>query len=102
MNIFAVIAEPTRRHMLDLLADRELSTSEINAAFPHASQPLISSHLKVLREAELVTVRADAQRRIYSLRPEGLQEVDRWIERYRRFWPSKLDALERHLDANPE
>jgi DNA-binding transcriptional ArsR family regulator len=102
MNVFTAIADPTRRRMLELLTDGERTVSELAAAFPQASQPLISAHLRTLREAQLVEVRAEAQRRIYSLRPQGLEEIDRWIGRYRRFWKRQLDDLERHLDANPD
>lgn len=99
MDAFATLADPTRRRMLDMLAMRECTAGEFVDAFPGVSQPTISQHLKVLREAKLVTVRAEAQRRIYALRPEGLREVENWIARYRKFWPQKLDALERHLDG---
>lgn len=102
MDIYTAIADPTRRRMLDLLADGERRAGEIAAAIPEASQPLISAHLRALREAELVEVRAEAQRRIYSLRPERLEELDRWIGRYRPLWQRELDSLERHLDANPD
>jgi DNA-binding transcriptional ArsR family regulator len=101
MDIFATLADPTRRRMLDMLAMRDCSAGEFGDAFPRVSQPAISQHLKALRDARLVDVRPEAQRRIYSLRAEGLREVETWISRYRRFWPQKLDALERHLDANP-
>lgn len=102
MDVFSAVSDPTRRRMLELLSEREHSVGELARALPGRSQPLISAHLKALRSAELVSVRADAQRRVYALRPEGLREVDRWIARYRRFWPERLDALETHLDSNPE
>ena len=89
MDVFATLADPTRRRILDMLAMRECSAGELVEAFPEVSQPTISQHLKVLREAGVVVVRADAQRRIYALRPEGLREVERWIARYRRFWQDK-------------
>jgi len=89
MDVFATLADPTRRRMLDMLAMREFTAGELVEAFPGVSQPTISQHLKVLREAKLVTVRADAQRRIYTLRPEALREVDNFIARYRKFWESR-------------
>jgi DNA-binding transcriptional ArsR family regulator len=97
MDVFVAVAEPHRRAILDLLADRERAAGELVAAFPDLTQPAISRHLRVLREVGLVEARATAQRRIYSLRPERLAEVDAWIARYRRFWIARLDALERHL-----
>jgi DNA-binding transcriptional ArsR family regulator len=97
MNIFTVIADPTRRRMLELLAEGELAAGDLASAFPKASQPLISAHLRTLREAKLVKVRPEAQRRIYSLRPQGLREVDRWIARYRRFWTGSFDKLDAYI-----
>src|SRR5438105_15222090 len=87
--------------MVEVLADGEQSVSELVARF-HLSQPAISQHLKVLRDAGLVSVRADAQRRLYRLEPGPLQAMDAWLARYRRFWSGHLDALERHLADNPE
>lgn len=98
MSTFAVLAEPNRREILDLLRSGDRSVSELVAALPLA-QPTVSKHLKALREAGLVQVRPDAQRRMYRLRPEALQEVDAWLAPYRRFWAQRLDALEAHLDA---
>jgi DNA-binding transcriptional ArsR family regulator len=97
MTTFEVLAEPQRRRILDLLRERERSVGELVAA-THLSQPGISKHLRVLREAGLVRVRADAQRRWYRLRPEPLAEVDAWLLPYRRTWAQRLDALERHLE----
>src|SRR5438874_13641632 len=94
---FAVLAEPSRRQILDLLRERERSVGELVAKL-RLSQPGVSKHLRVLRDAGLVDVRVDAQRRWYQLRPEPLAEVDAWIEPYRRFWSDRLDALEAHLD----
>jgi DNA-binding transcriptional ArsR family regulator len=94
---FELVAEPTRRRILDLLRDDERSVGELVDALG-VSQPGVSKHLRVLREAGLVSVRADAQRRMYELRPEPLAEVDAWIAPYRRLWSRRLDALERHLD----
>ena len=94
---FEVLAEPTRRRILDLLRDRERPVGELVEHLA-LSQPGVSKHLRVLREAGLVEVRHDAQRRFYGLRAEPLVEVDEWLEPYRRFWAGRLDALERHLD----
>ena len=99
MDVFEAVAEPTRRAVLDLLAGRERSAGELVAAFPALSQPAVSRHLRILRESQLVDVRADGTRRVYSLRPAALAELDRWLDRYRRFWGERLDDLEGHLDA---
>jgi DNA-binding transcriptional ArsR family regulator len=96
-SAFEVLAEPTRRQILDLLRDREHSVGELVERLT-ISQPGVSKHLRVLRDAGLVNVRTDAQRRWYGLRPEPLSEIDAWLEPYRRFWAGRLDALERHLD----
>jgi DNA-binding transcriptional ArsR family regulator len=96
MTGFEALAEPTRRRIVELLAAGERSAGEIVAEF-EVSAPAISQHLKALREAGLVRVRADAQRRIYALDPAGLAEIDGWLERVRRFWGARLDALEREL-----
>ena len=98
---FEVVAEPTRRRILDLLRQRSRPVGEL-VELSGLSQPLVSKHLRVLRDAGLVRVRQDAQRRWYELRPEPLLEVDAWLEPYRRLWADSLDALERHLDAMPE
>ena len=98
---FDVVAEPTRRRILDLLRERSRPVGELVELFG-LSQPLISKHLRVLRDAGLVRVRQDAQRRWYELRPEPLVEVDAWLEPYRRLWAGSLDALERHLDVMPD
>jgi DNA-binding transcriptional ArsR family regulator len=94
---FAVVAEPTRRQILDLLRERARSVGELVAELG-LSQPGVSKHLRVLREAGLVGVRRDAQRRWYELRAEPLHELDDWLEPYRAFWSGRLDDLERHLD----
>lgn len=99
MDVFAAVAEPTRRAVLDLLAGRERSAGELVAAFPTLTQPAVSRHLRILRESHLVDVRADGARRLYSLRPIALAELDHWLERYRRFWSARLDDLEDHLAA---
>jgi DNA-binding transcriptional ArsR family regulator len=98
---FDVLAEPTRRRILDLLLDRPRLVGELTEQLG-LTQPGTSKHLRVLREAGLVRVRRDAQRRWYELRPEPLAEVDAWLEPYRRFWAGPLDALERHLDTMPD
>ena len=92
-----VLAEPRRRQILDLLRDEPRTVGHLVAA-TGLSQPGTSKHLRVLREAGLVDVRKDAQRRIYTLRPEPLAEVDAWLAPYRRLWEGRLDALERHLE----
>ncbi|GII83887.1 transcriptional regulator [Sphaerisporangium siamense] len=97
---FAVLAEPHRRRILDLLLERPRAVGELVEELG-LTQPGTSKHLKVLREAGLVRMRPDAQRRVYELRPEPLTEVLEWLEPYRRMWAGHLDALERHLDASP-
>ena len=92
-----VLADPTRRRILDLLLERPRHVGEVTARLG-LTQTGTSKHLRVLREAGLVRVRQDAQRRWYELRPEGLAEVDAWLQPYRRLWADRLDALERHLD----
>src|SRR5918997_2680931 len=96
-NTFATLAEPTRLRILDLLRERPRLVGELVDALG-LSQPGVSKHLRVLREAELVHVRAEAQRRWYEVDPQPLAEIDAWLEPYRRLWGSQLDALERHLD----
>lgn len=98
---FEVLAEPTRRRMLDLLLERPRLVGELSDQL-NLTQPGTSKHLRVLREAGLVRVRPDAQRRWYELRPEPLAEVDAWLAPYRRFWSERLDELERHLDTMPD
>jgi DNA-binding transcriptional ArsR family regulator len=95
-STFEVLAEPTRRRILDLLRERERSVGELVDRLT-VSQPGVSKHLRVLRDAGLVEVRTDAQRRWYGLRPEPLTEVDAWLAPYRRLWAQRLDALENHL-----
>jgi DNA-binding transcriptional ArsR family regulator len=97
-STFEVLAEPTRRRILDLLRDGERSVGELVDRLT-LSQPGVSKHLRVLRDAGLVQVRIEAQRRWYGLRPEPLTEIDAWLEPYRRLWAQHLDALEQHLDG---
>ncbi len=99
MDTFAALADPTRRQVLDLLSRRERAAGELGAAFPSVSQPGMSRHLRVLREAGLVRVREEGRHRLYSLRWEGLAAVDTWISKYRGYWETELDSLESFLDA---
>jgi DNA-binding transcriptional ArsR family regulator len=96
-STFDVLAEPQRRRILDLLRDGERPVGELVDRL-ELSQPGVSKHLRVLRDAGLVSVRPEGQRRWYGLRPEALAEVDRWLAPYRQLWGRRLDALERHLD----
>jgi DNA-binding transcriptional ArsR family regulator len=98
---FEVLAERSRRRILDLLLEQPRSVGEL-VDLLGMSQPGTSKHLRVLRDAGLVRVRRDAQRRWYELRPEPLTEIDAWLQPYRKLWGDRLDALEQHLDANPE
>jgi DNA-binding transcriptional ArsR family regulator len=100
VTAYAALAEPSRRRILDLLRDGERSVNELVAQLT-LSQPGVSKHLKVLREAGLVAVRPEGRQRLYGLRPQPLAEVDAWLEPYRVFWADRLDALERHLEENP-
>ncbi|MBN6034995.1 helix-turn-helix transcriptional regulator [Amycolatopsis sp. 195334CR] len=95
---FEVLAEPRRREILDLLRAGERPVGDLVDRLT-LTQPTVSKHLKVLREAGLVEVRQDAQRRWYRLCPEPLAEIDAWLAPYRALWESRLDALERHLDT---
>jgi len=100
-SAFSIIAEPNRRAILGLLASSERSVGEIELQLK-LSQPSVSKHLRVLREAGFVEARIDAQRRVYRISPEPLIEIDVWLAPFRRFWSSHADALERHLDRlNP-
>src|SRR5262245_15352518 len=94
---FEIIAEPNRRAILSLLASSQQSVGEIERRL-RMSQPTVSKHLRVLREAGFVESTVDAQRRLYRLKPEPLQEVDAWLDQFRQFWSAHVDALERHLD----
>jgi DNA-binding transcriptional ArsR family regulator len=100
-SAFAVVAEPSRRAILTLLASSEKSVGDLEAQLG-LPQPTISKHLKVLRDAGFVEATVDAQRRLYRLRAEPLQEIDAWLAPFRRTWSAHVDALERHLDRlNP-
>jgi len=94
---FAIIAEPNRRAILSLLASSERSVGELERQLK-MPQTSVSKHLRVLREAGFVEPRVEAQRRVYRLNPGPLQEIDAWLEQFRRFWSKHVDALERHLD----
>jgi DNA-binding transcriptional ArsR family regulator len=94
---FAIVAEPNRRAILSLLLSSERSVGEIERKL-RLSQPSVSKHLRVLREAGFVESRIEAQRRLYRLRPEPLMELDAWLLPFRRFWSRHVDALEQHLD----
>jgi DNA-binding transcriptional ArsR family regulator len=96
-SVFEIIAEPNRRAILSLLVSSERSVGEIERQLRMA-QPTVSKHLRVLRDAGFVESTVDAQRRLYRLRPEPLQEIDAWLTPFRRFWARHVDALERHLD----
>jgi DNA-binding transcriptional ArsR family regulator len=98
MDIFEAIAEPTRRAVLDLLLEGERSAGDLVAAFPRLTQPAVSRHLRILREAALVSLRAEAQQRIYALEPARLAIVYEWLNRYRLYWNAHLTKLEHHLD----
>jgi DNA-binding transcriptional ArsR family regulator len=96
-DVFSAIAQPKRRQMLAILARGERSAGELAQAFPQLTQPAISRHLRVLREARLVKARPQRQMRIHSLRPERLRELDRWLSLYRPLLSDGLDSLEEHL-----
>ena len=97
MQAFVALADPTRASIVELLAARDLTAGDIAARFP-VSRPAVSRHLSVLRKSRLVRVRGEAQRRIYSLDLDGLDDVGRWVQETRRVWNERLDALGRHLD----
>jgi DNA-binding transcriptional ArsR family regulator len=97
VDAFAVLAEPTRRRILDVLRGSERSVGDLVDALA-VSQPTMSKHLKVLREAGFVSCRTAAQQRIYRVEARPLRDIDEWLQPYRRMWSTHLDALERHLD----
>ena len=96
-SVFEIIAEPNRRAILSLLVLSQQSVGEIERQL-RMSQPTVSKHLRVLRDAGFVESTVDAQRRLYRLKPEPFQEMDAWLAQFRRFWSTHVDALERHLD----
>jgi len=96
-SVFEIIAEPNRRAILSLLVSSQQSVGEIESQL-RMTQPTVSKHLRVLRDAGFVESTVDAQRRLYRLKPEPFQEVDAWLAPFRRFWSAHVDALERHLD----
>ncbi|MGI8803667.1 MAG: ArsR/SmtB family transcription factor [Solirubrobacteraceae bacterium] len=100
-DAFAVLAQPTRRQILGRLVETESSVSELMEGLA-LSQPTVSKHLRVLREAGLVSCTPEAQRRIYRIETAPLQAVDGWLEPYRQLWTRHLDALERHLDKQEQ
>jgi DNA-binding transcriptional ArsR family regulator len=101
MQSLIALADPNRRRIVEMLAGQELAAGEIGTAFD-ISAPAISQHLKVLKEANIVTVRVDGQRRIYALDPGGFDELDRWLSSVRRFWIPRLDELERQMQRHKE
>lgn len=100
-SAFEILAEPNRRAILSLLVASEQSVGEIERRL-RMTQPTVSKHLRVLREAGFVESTVDAQRRLYRLKPEPFQEVSAWLEQFRRFWAVHIDALERHLDRTDQ
>ena len=96
-SVFEIIAEPNRRAILSVLVSSQQSVGEIERQL-RMPQPTVSKHLRVLREAGFVEATVDAQRRLYRLKPEPFQELDGWLEQFRRIWTAHVDALERHLD----
>jgi len=96
-SVFEIIAEPNRRAILSLLVSSEQSVGEIERQL-RMTQPAVSKHLRVLRDAGFVESTVDEQRRLYRLKPEPLREMDSWLAQFRRFWSAHVDALERHLD----
>lgn len=97
MSPFEALAEPNRRRILDVLRNGERPAGDLVEALA-ISQPGVSKHLKLLREAGLVSVRADGQRRLYSLEPDGLADLEAWLKPYRQFWAGRLSRLEQHLE----
>jgi DNA-binding transcriptional ArsR family regulator len=100
-SVFEIIAEPNRRAILSLLVSSQQSVGEIERQL-RMTQPTVSKHLRVLREAGFVESTVDAQRRLYRLKPKPFQEVEAWLDPFRRFWSARVDALERHLDRMEE
>jgi DNA-binding transcriptional ArsR family regulator len=101
MQAFAALADPTRRHIVELLGNGERSAGDLAKQF-RLTQPAVSQHLRALRDAGVVQVRKEAQRRMYSIDGRGLAQIDAWLARYRTFWTTHLDALERALHDENE
>ena len=101
MNPFAVLSEPSRRFLLDAMLDGPVPVNSL-VEVVGMSQPVVSKHLRILREAGLVKVTPDGQRRLYGVNAQPLTELDAWLQPYRKFWSQKLDALEHHLEQNHE
>lgn len=99
MQSLAALADPNRRRIVEMLAGQELSAGEIGSGF-EISAPAVSQHLKVLKEANIVRVRVEGQRRIYALDPAGFTELDLWLSSVRKFWNEKLDELERQMQRH--
>jgi DNA-binding transcriptional ArsR family regulator len=97
MEVFEALSDPTRRRIVELLAEDERSAGELAGHF-RVSRPAVSKHLRVLREAGVVNVREDAQKRIYRLEPKALGTAERWLARHRQFWQQRLDALEAQVE----
>ncbi len=97
MDTFTVLAQPQRRLILDVLIDGERPVGELVEELG-LSQPVVSKQLRILREADMVAVRVDAQRRLYRINPKPLAEIDAWLDRYRQLWTRRLDALQTHLE----
>jgi DNA-binding transcriptional ArsR family regulator len=97
VEVFEALADPTRRRIVELLAENERSAGEVAKHF-RVSRPAVSKHLRVLREAGVVNARGEAQRRIYRLEPRALGEAEGWLARHRQFWEQRLDALQQHLE----
>jgi DNA-binding transcriptional ArsR family regulator len=102
MDVFVAIAEPNRRQILEFLATGEQAAGDIVDSLPQLTQPAVSRHLRLLRESGLVSVRADAQRRLYKLEPAGLTVVEAWLTRYGSFWGDRLNRLEATLQEGPK
>ena|SRR2546422_2753210 len=101
MQAFAALADDTRLAIVDELTKGERAVGDLVARFD-VTQPAISQHLRVLKEAGLVRVRPDAQRRLYSIEPKGFRVIELWLERHRRTWAKRLDRLEQHMDDDPD
>jgi DNA-binding transcriptional ArsR family regulator len=101
MTVFEVLAEPNRRWILDLLRERQQPVGDLVRTL-QISQPAVSKHLRVLRDAGFVEAQVDAQRRLYRVREQPLRELDEWLEPYRAMWGDSLDALTRHLETMDE